>query len=317
MTDFYQKHYVGVDVSKTLLDVYILPTKAYFQFDNTVPGIKKLLKKVQTLDLPMVAMESTGGYEKTAAHMLLKAGVSVAVANPRQVRDYAKSSGKLAKTDRLDAQIIASFAEKMEPRSAQLPSESQQEMADYTTRRQQLSDMITAEKNRLDKVSPAVKKSINKIIKILGQELAEMDKKISASIQADKGLNQKRELLMTIKGVGNTTSANMLAFLPELGQLNQKAIAALAGVAPLNRDSGSMRGKRCIWGGRGQVRSALYMATLVATRHNHQIKAFYDRLLQAGKKPMVALIACMRKLLIIMNAMVKNNQPWRDCNVVG
>lgn len=311
MSEISKNYHVGIDVSKATLDVFINPIKIAFQCSNNAKGIKQLIKKLKTFDELFVVMEATGGYEQAVSHALLKADIKVAVVNPRQVRDFAKALGKLAKTDGIDAQVIALFGEKMQPRVSSLPTEEQIIMAAYTKRRVQLLSMITAEKNNLDKVSTELTKSIKKTILFLEKELKKIDGKLNAIIDADPNLAEKKILLKSIKGVGDITTANVLAFLPELGQVNNKEIAALAGLAPLNRDSGTMRGKRSIWGGRATVRTALYMATLVAMRHNAQIKAFYIHLCTAGKKPMVAIVACMRKLLIIMNAMIRNNQPWR------
>jgi transposase len=306
-----EKCYIGIDVSKAMLDVFILPKKKYIQVENNVKGIKKLIKELSSLSDSLVVMESTGGYEKGVAEALAKEDISVAIINPRQIRDFAKALGKLAKTDHIDAEVLALFAEKIQPNKNVIFDKNQQKLAEYNARRRQLVDMITMEKNRLDKVSKEMKKSIQLIIKLLEKELERINKLLEKSIQYDDEYARRDQLLQSIKGVGSVVSASVIADLPELGSLTAKQISALVGLAPLNRDSGRMRGKRTIWGGRGSVRRILYMATLVAMRFNTKIKVFYERLCMAGKLKKVAITACMHKLLIIMNAMIKNNQPWR------
>jgi len=312
MTSEFRKSYIGIDVSKHTLDVFVLSSKESIQFQNNLAGIRKLIKKITPLPALFVAMEATGGYEKLVAQTLANNNISLAVVNPRQVRDFAKALGKLAKTDRIDAQVIATFAEKMQPRDTIMTNENQQKLAELHSRRRQLIDMIGMEKNRLDKAGSTAKKSIKHIIGLLEKELKKIDVALTKNIQSDEHTAEKNALLTTIKGVGVVVAAGILADLPELGTLEGKKIAALAGLAPINRDSGQMRGKRTIGGGRACVRRTLYMAALVAVRHNDVLKAFYVRLCDAGKKKKVALVACMHKLLIIMNAMIKNNQPWRS-----
>ena len=306
-----EKCYIGIDVSKAILDIYILPKKIHLQFENNAKGVVKLIKKLKSFPDCLVVMESTGGYEKLSAYELAKENIPTAIINPRQIRDFAKALGKLAKTDRIDAEVIAIFAEKMQPKSNVVFDENQQKLAEYNARRRQLIDMIAMEKNRLDKVSKEMKKSIQHVIKLLEKELEKINEFLSKSIQCNDEYKRRDALLQTIKGVGPVVSASVIADLPELGSLNSKAISALAGLAPLNRDSGTLRGKRTIWGGRATVRRILYMAALVAIKHNATVKAFYTRLCAAGKMKKVAITACMHKLLIIMNAMVKNDQPWR------
>jgi transposase len=306
-----KKCYIGVDVSKENLDVFFKPSNKYMQFKNDAKGIKRLIEKAKKFPNCLIGMEATGGYEKPAAQALAGAGLSVSVNNPRQVRDFAKAMGKLAKTDRIDAETVSLFVEKMEPEANVVCDKNQQKLAEYNARRRQLVEMIVMEKNRLDKVSEELKKSIKRIIKALEKELEELDQLLAKKIQHDPEYARKHGLLNSIKGVGAVTSSSIIADLPELGKLTAKQISGLAGLAPYNRDSGAMRGKRTIWGGRASVRCSLYMATLVAIRHNKQIKQFYTRLCLAGKKKKVALIACMHKLLIIMNAMIKNNESWR------
>ena len=311
MTIQNEKFYIGIDVSKTILDVFIFPKNKYIQVENNAEGIKKLIKEFHLYSESLIVMESTGGYEKEVAQALVKEGFSVAIINPRQIRDFAKALGKLAKTDRIDASIIAIFAEKIQPNKNVICDENQQKLAEYNTRRCQLVDMITMEKNRLDKANKEMKKSIRHIIKLLEKELQKINEFLAKAIQCNDETARRDELLQTIKGVGSVVSVSIIADLPELGSLSGKEISALAGLAPLNRDSGTMRGKRAIWGGRASVRRILYMATLTAMRFNAKIKAFYEKLCAAGKPKKVVITACMHKLLIIMNAMIKNNQPWR------
>ena len=311
MTNHSEKCHIGVDVSKESLDVFVLPDKKYLQFENNTSGIEKLLKKVKaSSEDALIVMESTGGYERPLAYALAKAQQRVAIVNPRQVRDLAKSKGRLAKTDRIDAEMIAIFAAENEPQANVSCDEEQQKLAEYSARRRQLIDMITMEKNRLDKASPEMKKSLKHIIKLLEKELDKMNASLKLSIQNDSKYTRRDELLQSIKGVGPVVAAALIANIPELGRLGAKQISALAGLAPMNHDSGKLRGRRAIRGGRASVRCTLYMATLVATRHNPQIRAFYQRLCTAGKLKKVALTACMHKMLIIMNAMIRDSQVW-------
>jgi transposase len=310
------KCYTGIDISKAILDVYVLPYKKYMQFKNDTKGIQKLTEKLKTFSQASIVMEATGGYEKPVAQSLQKAGFRVCVVNPRPIRDFAKALGKLAKTDRIDAEVIALFSEKMQPQANMVYNESQQKLANLNARRRQIIDMITMEKNRLDKVNDELKKSIKRIIKALEKELETINEALEKTIQNDAGYTQKNILLKSIKGVGSVVSAGIIADLPELGNVSAKQISALAGLAPYNRDSGTLRGKRTVWGGRASVRTMLYMATLVATRHNPQIKNFYERLCNAGKQKKVAITACMHKLLIIMNAMIKHGEPWRIATAI-
>lgn len=311
-----EKCYIGVDVSKAILDIYVLPHKKYMQFKNDAREIQKLAEKLKIFSQATIVMEATGGYEKPLAQSLKNAGFSVSVVNPRPIRDFAKALGKLAKTDRIDAEVIALFAEKMQPQANVVYNENQQKLADLNARRRQIIDMITMEKNRLDKASPELKKSIQRIIKALEKELQAINEALEKFIQNDADYAQKNTLLKSIKGVGAIVAAGIIADLPELGKVSSKQISALAGLAPYNRDSGTLRGKRTIWGGRASVRCTLYMAALVAMRHNPQIKSFYERLCNAGKLKKVAITACMHKLLMIMNAMIKNGESWRNATAV-
>ena len=310
-----EKCYIGIDVSKAILDVYVLPCGKHMQFKNDARDIKKLSEKVKLFPQAAVVLEATGGYEKPVVLALQKLELNISVVNPRLIRDFAKALGKLAKTDKIDAEVIALFAEKMRPRTNAVFNENQQKLAGLNTRRRQIIDMITMERNRLDKVDGELKKSIQRIIKVLEKELEAINEALEKSIQNDANHAQKNKLLKSIKGVGSVVAAGIIADLPELGNVSARQISALAGLAPYNRDSGTLRGKRTIWGGRASVRTMLYMAALVATRHNPQIKNFYNRLCNAGKQKKVALTACMHKLLIIMNAMIKNGELWRTATV--
>lgn len=310
MIDQDKKYYIGIDVSKAILDVFISPIDKYMQFNNDASGIKKLIKKFNLFPSASIVMEATGGYEKPVAQALKMANFTVAVVNPRQIRDFAKALGKLAKTDRIDSQTIAVFAEKIQPRANVVCDQNQQNLADNNARRRQLVDMIVMEKNRLDKASSIQIKSIKRVLQTLEKELESVNEAQKIAIKNDAQYAQKNNLLVSIKGVGSVVAAGIISDLPELGSVSSKEIAALAGLAPYNCDSGTMRGRRSIWGGRASVRCTLFMATLVAIRHNTKIKTFYERLCSAGKLKKVAIIACMRKLLVIMNAMIKNNQPW-------
>jgi len=312
MTTSSYSFYIGIDVSKLFLDIFVLPTNQHLRFENTDTGIKKLVKKFKHKPDCFFLMESTGGYEKPCKRGLAQAELPAAVMNPRQIRDFAKASGYLAKTDKIDAELIAQFAQKLTPEPNVSLDDAQEELADFHARRKQLVDMISAEKNRLDKASPAIEKHILRNIKNLEKELAKIDKILVTKVAQDETFAKKSALLQTTKGVGEKTAIGLLAHLPELGRLNKKEITALAGLAPFNRDSGMFKGKRMIRGGRAPVRCSLYMAALVATRHNPCIKAFYERLCAKGKAKKLALVACMRKLLITLNAMIKNNQPWQS-----
>lgn len=305
-----KKIHIGIDVSKSLLDVFILPHKKHMQFNNDADGIKKLIKKFQLFPEALIVMESTGGYEIPLSHALCISFFAVCVMNPRQIRDFAKALGKLAKTDKIDSAMIALYASKIEPKANIVFDKSQQELSSHNARRRQLIDMITAEKNRLDKATSGQAESIRRVLDMLEKELETINEALKNQIATNETYSKKKQILSSIKGVGAITATSMLCELPELGTLKPKQIAALAGLAPFNRDSGTLKGKRTIWGGRASVRNALYMATLVATKHNPQIKSFYQRLCSSGKAKQTALIASMRKLLIIMNAMIRKQQFW-------
>jgi transposase len=303
--------YVGVDVSKDTLDVAAHPRQQARNFRNSDTGINEAVAYLKKLEPVLVVMEATGGLEMSLAAAVSAAEIPVAVVNPRQVRDYAKSTGKLAKTDAIDAQVLADFAVAIHPEPRPLSDAQTQELKDILTRRSQLNEMITAEKNRLFRARRPVSEHIKAHIAWLEQELDDMNSSLKHFIRESPIWRENDNLLQSVPGVGPILSSTLLAELPELGSLNRKQIAALAGVAPLNRDSGKFRGKRTVWGGRAKVRAALYMSTLVATRRNAVIRHFYERLITAGKAKKAAITACMRKLLTILNAMMKHRTPWR------
>lgn len=303
--------FIGVDVSKASLEVADGSSGAGWTVDNSAAGIEQLVERLGPVQPALIVLEATGGWERMAAVDLAAAGLPVAVVNARQVRDFAKSLGRLAKTDRIDAAVLARFAQAIQPAPTVLPDEQAQEFHALLARRRQLIEMVVAEKNRLALTHPKLKGRIRQHLAYLRAELDELDREMDDRLKASPVWRQKDTLLQSVKGVGPVTSKTLLAELPELGRLNRKKIAALAGVAPFNRDSGRMRGKRAIWGGRASVRTALYMATISAIRFNPVIQPYYDRLIQAGKCPMVAIVACMRKMLTILNAILHSGTPWQ------
>jgi transposase len=270
-----------------------------------------LVDRVQTLKPTLIVLEATGGLERAVTSALATAGLPVVVVNPRQVRDFARATGQLAKTDALDARALAHFADVIRPTPRPLPDAQTQELRALLGRRQQLIGMRTAEQNRLAGTNECLTKNITAHITWLNADIATLDDELEALLRASPLWRENDELLQSAKGIGPVSAQTLLLELPELGTLTRQEIAALVGVAPLNCDSGTMRGKRTIWGGRAHVRTVLYMSTLVATRFNPQIKAFYQRLLAAGKVKKVALTACMRKFLTILNAMLKHRTPWQ------
>lgn len=304
------KVYVGIDVAKASIEVAIHQTEQRWGISNDEAGIKQAVARLQGLAPEIVVLEATGGFELPLATALAVVKVPVAIVNPRQVRDFAKASGKLAKTDTLDAQVIAHFAAAVRPEPRPLPDAQAEELSAILTRRRQLIGMLTAEKNRLHTAPKAIKGDIQTNIAWLGQRLVNLEGDLTRRIKDSPMWREKEELLRGVPGVGPVLSATLLTELPELGTLNRRKIAALVGVAPLNRDSGTLRGRRTVWGGRARVRETIYMAALVATRHNPVIRRFYQRLLAAGKAKKVALTACMRKLLVILNAMLKHRTTW-------
>lgn len=302
--------FVGIDVSKKQLDVAILPESKHKVYSNNEEGIGQLTRFLKSLSPILIVLEATGGYEMPCVAALAVEGLPAVVVNPRQIRDFAKATGRLAKTDAIDAQSIARFAEAVHPQVRDIKSPEMQELAALNARRSQIIQMITAEKNRLATATKWTRDDIKKHIAWLKESLEEVNDEINKSIRNSPIWREKDDLLQSVPGIGPASSATLLSRLPELGTLNRKQIAALVGVAPLNRDSGLMRGKRCVWGGRSEIRTVLYMATLVATRFNPVISAFYHRLCNVGKAHKVALTACMRKLLTILNAMMRNRSHW-------
>ena len=300
----------GIDVSKATLDVALLPVGEVLQFANDAAGIEELGKKLKSSAMDLVVMEATGGYETAVATALVGAGLRVAVVNPRQIRDFAKATGRLAKNDRIDAQVIAAFGQAIEPQIVRLPDEDARELEALLVRRRQLVAMRVQEMNRLGLMQGAMRKRIKAHINWLEKEIDKLDVDLTAGLRKSPAWRAKDELLRTAKGVGPVTSSTLLIALPELGQLDRRAIAALVGLAPFNRDSGVMRGRRSIYGGRSQVRSTLYMAATTAIRCNPVIRAYYERLKSRGKPHKVAMVACMRKMLTILNAMVRQSTPW-------
>ncbi|MBA5871268.1 MAG: IS110 family transposase [Nitrospira sp. CR2.1] len=299
-----------MDVSQDTVDIAVQPGTA-FQIMNDDRGIAEAVERVQALQPTLIVLEATGGLEVPLAGALVGVGVPVVVINPRQVRDVARATGQLAKTDRLDAQILARFAEAIRPPVRPVPDEQTQALAALVARRRQLIERLTAEKNRLRLAARPIQKRVPAHIAWLEKELAATHTDLTATIRKSPVWREKEEVLRSVPGVGPVLTTTLFANLPELGTLTRKAVAALAGVAPFPRDSGTLKGRRAIWGGRAHVRAALYRAALVATRRNPVIHAFYQRLCQAGKAKKLALTACMRKLLTILNAMVKSRTPWR------
>ncbi len=311
MTVKFENHFVGIDVSKAQLDVELRPTGTSWTVRQTEEDIVGLVERLQTLEPELIVLEATGGLERNVVTALATAHLPVVVVNPRQVRDFARSLGILAKTDRIDAQVLAHFAEAIRPTPRPLPDASTRELEAFVARRRQLIIMLTAEKNRRHKVHASLTERLDNHIAWIKEELKNIDRDIDGMIRISPIWKVNDDLLRSVPGVGPVLSVTLLVNLPELGKLNRKQIAALVGVAPFNRDSGHHRGKRTTWGGRAHVRNTLYMSTLSAVRFNPALKSFYERLLDAGKAPKVALTACMRKLLTILNAIVRDQQPWQ------
>lgn len=303
--------FVGIDIAQERLDVHVLPQGDAFTYQNDANGIEKLVRRLRKVAPTVIVMEASGGFEIPLAAELGAANLPLAIVNPRQVRDFARGIGKLAKTDAIDAYVLANFAQtnKIEPRP--LPSEEEQLIKDLVRRRQQLISLRATEKNRLHRVrSKPVRESILVVIQTLDEQIRNIDHDLDNILRSSPLWREKEDLLKSFRGVGPVTARTLLALLPELGKANRQQIAALVGLAPLNRDSGKMRGKRMIAGGRTDVRNALYMAAVSASKHNSTIKAFYERLRQAGKPAKVALTACMRRMLVILNAMIKAKRPF-------
>ena len=302
--------FVGVDVAKETLDVAVQPSGDRWSGSNDETGIAALVARLRPLGPTLIVCEATGGFERAAIAALAAAGLPVVVANPRQVRDFARATGQLAKTDVLDAGILALFAERVRPAPRPLPDAAAQLLDAVLTRRRQLLEMLTAEKNRLGFAPKPLHRGIQAHIRWLERQLDDVTKELAVLIEASPVWRAKDDLLQSVPGVGPIVSYTLLGELPELGTLSHKQIAALAGIAPLARDSGKLRGKRMIWGGRASVRTALFMAAMCGRRWNPALKVFYERLIAAGKPKKVALIACARKLLTILNAMMRNHTHW-------
>ena len=307
-----ERLFVGIDVSKDHLDVHVRPWAESFRVASDEAGISTLLARLVAVTPSLVVLEATGGYEARVAAALAHAGLPVAVVNPRQIRDFARATGQLAKTDRIDAEVTARFGEAVQPAVRPLPSEQAQALAELVTRRRQLVDMLTAELNRQRQAhQPAVQKRLQAHVSWLRREIAVLDEDITRLIRSSPVWRETENLLTSAPGIGDVTAHALIAELPELGHLDRRRIAALVGLAPFTRESGRWRGRRMIRGGRASVRRALYMATVVATRYNPTIKAIYRRLLQAGRPRKVAVIAAMRKLVTILNAMLRDRRRWQ------
>jgi transposase len=306
---------IGIDISKDRLDVACLPVsiQPLTSFDNDAKGHAKLIASLKRIEPRLVVMESTGGYQRLVVAALAAEGLPVVVVNPRQVRDFARALGILAKTDAIDAMVIARFGEQVNPTLRPIPDAESTALTDLLARRRQLVELRTAESNRLAQaVTSRIKSSIRAILNVIEKQIESIDEDLDDHIKRSPAWKEKEDLLTGVPGIGKLTARTLLACLPELGDASRQAIAALVGVAPINRDSGMMRGKRTTWGGRKVVRSALYMAALVATRYNPVLKAQYQKLVAAGKAKKLALIACTRKLLVILNAMLRNKTQWRS-----
>ena len=310
------QQWVGIDVSKANLDVCVLPSGSHWQVTYSQAQVDALVEQLAALAPQRIVLEASGGHEAAVVAALVDRHLPIVVANPRQVRDFARAVGQLAKTDRIDAQILARFGEAIRPEIRPLPDATTRAVRALVSRRRQLQEMLTAEQNRL--VSAAVQNApaplrdqLGEHIDWLRRQVADIDDDLHRQLQASPVWREREDLLRTIPGIGPVTSVTLLSHVPELGQLDRRGIAKLVGVAPLNDDSGSLHGQRRIWGGRAAVRAALYMAALVATRHNPTIREFYRRLRQAGKPAKLALVACMRKLLVVCNSVLRTATPWR------
>ena len=307
-----EQTFIGIDVAKDQLDVHVFPSDDAFAVARDSEGLAALIERLRPLGPHLVVLEATGGFELTVAAALVSAAIPLAVVNPRQIRDFARATGQLAKTDALDAKVIARFAAKVQPEARPVPDEQARALGELVARRRQVIEMMTAERNRRRQlISRRLLKSVDRLLAVLQKELTELDHDIGEGIRGTPAWRERDELLRSVPGVGDVVARTLIADLPELGRLDRKQIAALVGIAPINRDSGKMRGKRTTWGGRAKVRSVLYMAALVASRRNPVLAAFYRRLVAAGKPKKLALTAVMRKLLTILNAMVRNKTRWQ------
>lgn len=303
--------FVGIDVAKATLDIALRPSEQLWQIIYDDAQIEALVIQLSELSPTLIVVEATGGLERILVAALVAANLPVVVINPRLARDFAKAIGRLAKTDRIDAQVLAHYGEAIRPSRRPLPDAETQQLRALVDRRRQLMDMMSAEQSRLNTSSARIRDSIEYHLTWLRQQVARLDEALDGMLKASSLWREYDAILQSTPGVGPVLSRTLISQLPELGDLNRKEVAALVGVAPFNRDSGTWRGRRTIWGGRATVRAVLYMSTLVATRYNPVIREFYERLLVSGKVKKVALIACMRKLLTILNAMIKHQQQWQ------
>lgn len=303
--------WVGVDVSKNFWDVAVHGCQRVERIPTSEEGAQQLIALLAKLDNPLVCLEATGGWEQPLVKTLHAHHITLSVVNPRQIRDFTRARGQLAKTDKLDALAIAHFGAMMKPKPDEKPSKNQEKLKSLRARRRQVSQMLVQEKNRLaTQRDRDARRSIQQAIDFYQEQLQALDEQLKQLMQEDPEFRQRVSLLVSVPGVGDVTAAALMAEMPELGRLNRREAARLAGLAPINRDSGTLRGKRMIGGGRSAVRQGLYMATLVATKHNPVIRKFYQHLLQQGKAKMTALTACMRKLLLILNVILRENKPW-------
>lgn len=309
--------WIGIDVAKNHLDIYVSSENRHEKILNKPSEIKAFIRALNKKKrVYSWICESSGGYENLCVELAQKAGYPFSIVNARRARDFAKAMGILAKTDKIDAKVLACYGEKLEPAACTVKQEEAKEREALQSRRRQLVGLRTQEINHLEKTKGKVKKSIESVIKTLEKQIKEIEEALSESIEKDEILKEKADILQSAKGVGKTVAHILLSELPELGTLNRQQISHLVGVAPLNKDSGQIKGKRQIWGGRKEVRNALYMSTLVAVHHNARMKQYYERLLASGKAKKVALIACLRKLLLILNQLIKTTTVWDD-NKVG
>jgi transposase len=305
--------FVGIDVAKAHLDVHVRPSGEAFTVPRDGESVANLADRLKALSPVVVVLEATGGFETIVAATLSGAGLPMAVINPRQIRSFARAVGQLAKTDALDAAVIAQFAEAIKPEPRPLADEQTRMLSELVARRRQLVEMMTAERNRRPRLSrKQLIKALDRHLAMLQRDLSEIEREIDTTIRGTPIWHEREELMTSVPGVGPTLARTLLADVPELGTLDRKKIAALVGVAPLNWDSGTYRGRRTTWGGRTKVRAVLYMAALVATRHNPALKSFYHRLVLAGKAKKLALVAVMRKLITILNAIVRDKTPWQS-----
>ncbi len=307
-----ERIFVGIDVAKDRLDVHLRPSGEAFAVARDGKGLEELSARLGGLEVALVVLEATGGFEVTVAAALCAAGLPLAVVNPRQIRDFARATGRLAKTDALDAAAIAQFAEAVHPEPRPVPDEQARALAELVARRRQIVAMMTAERNRRRRLtSRRTIRSVDRVLATLQRELSDLETELGDAIRKSPAWRQAEDLLKSVPGVGDATARTLIADLPELGTLSRRRIAALVGVAPFNRDSGTMRGKRTIWGGRANVRATLYMAALTASRHNPTLKRFYRHLIAEGKTKKAALTAVTRKLLTILNAILRDRTPWK------